>query len=103
VYTAILEPIWTNGVQLGGSASNCNIKILERFQSKVLSIITVPLRYVPNVVIKRDLKVLSAKQAVHNCSVTYRQRLDDHATDWQNLYFKKHITNVGLSGITLHI
>jgi hypothetical protein len=24
-------------------------------------------------------------------------------TDWQNLYFKEHITIVGLSGITLQI
>jgi hypothetical protein len=24
-------------------------------------------------------------------------------TDWQNLYFKEHITTVGLSGITLQI
>jgi len=29
-------------------------------------------------VIKHDLKVLSVRQAVGKCSVTYRQRLDDH-------------------------
>jgi len=40
VYKAILKPIWTYGVQLWGSASNSNIDILERFQSKVLRIIT---------------------------------------------------------------
>jgi metal-sulfur cluster biosynthetic enzyme len=40
VYKAVLKPIWTCGVQLWGSASNCNIEILERFQSKVLRIIT---------------------------------------------------------------
>ena len=32
----------------------------------------------PNAVIKRDLHVLSVRQEVRNCSVTYRQRLDDH-------------------------
>jgi hypothetical protein len=36
VCKAILKPIWTCGVQLWGSASNSNIEILERFQSKVL-------------------------------------------------------------------
>jgi len=54
VYKAILKPIWTYGVQLWGSASNSNIDILERFQSKVLRIITDAPWYVPNTVIRRD-------------------------------------------------
>jgi hypothetical protein len=78
VYKAILKRIWTYGVQLWGSASNSNIETLERFQSKVLRIITDAPRYVPNAVIKRDLKVLSVRHEVRNYSVTYRQRLDDH-------------------------
>jgi len=40
VYKAILKPFWTYCVQLWGSASDSNIDILERFQSKVLRIIT---------------------------------------------------------------
>jgi hypothetical protein len=40
VYKAILRPIWTYGIQLWETASNSNIDILERFQSKVLRIIT---------------------------------------------------------------
>jgi hypothetical protein len=78
MYKAILKPIWTYGVQFWGSASNSNIEILERFQSKVLRIITNAPRYVPNAVIKRDLKVLSVRQTLRNNSVTYRQRLDNH-------------------------
>jgi hypothetical protein len=39
VNKAILKPIRTHGVQLWGSASNSNLEILERFQSKVLRII----------------------------------------------------------------
>jgi hypothetical protein len=87
VYKAILKPIWTYGVQLWGSASNSNIEILERFQSKMLRIITDAPRFLPNAVIKRDLKVLSVRQEVRNYSVT--------PTDWQNLYFEEHITTVG--------
>ena len=78
VYKAILKPIWAYGVQLWGSASNSNIETLERFQSKVLRIITDAPWYVPNAVIKRDLKVLLVRQEMRNYSVTYRQRLDDH-------------------------
>jgi hypothetical protein len=78
VYKAILQLFWTCGVQMWGSASNSNIEILEIFQSKVLRINTDAPWYVPNAVIKRDLKVLSVRQAVRNYSVTYRQRLDGH-------------------------
>lgn len=43
VYKSILKPIWTYGIQLWGTASNTNIDILQRFQSKSLRIIcTVP-------------------------------------------------------------
>ena len=64
-------PTWTYGVQLWESASNANLEILERFQSKVLRIITDATRYVSNAVIKRDLQMLSVGQEVRNYSVTY--------------------------------
>jgi hypothetical protein len=44
---------------------------------KVLRIITDAPLYVPNAVVKRDLKVLSVRQEVRNYIVTYRQRTDD--------------------------
>jgi hypothetical protein len=78
IYKVIPKPIWTYGVQLWGSASNSDIEILERFQSKVLRIVTDAPWYVPNAVTKRDLKVPSVRQEVRNYSVTYRQRLDGH-------------------------
>ena len=59
-----------------GSASNSNIDILERFQSKVLRIITDAPSYVPNTVIRCDFKVSSVRQEVRKYSVTYRYRLD---------------------------
>jgi hypothetical protein len=39
-YKVILKPIWTYGIQLWGSASISNIERLERFQEKVLRMIT---------------------------------------------------------------
>jgi len=71
LYTAILKPIWTYGVQLWGSASKSSIEILERFQSKVLRIITDALWYVPKAVKIRDLQVLLDRQEVRNYSATY--------------------------------
>ena len=61
-YKVILKPVWTNGIQLWGTASNSNLEILERFQSKALRIITDEPWYVPNTIIKRDLQIPTVKQ-----------------------------------------
>jgi hypothetical protein len=56
-YKDILKPIWTYGIQLWGSASISNIEILERFQGKVLRMITDAPWYVPNTVLRQDLQI----------------------------------------------
>ena len=89
VHKVILKPIWTYDIQLWGYASNSNLEILERFQSKVLRIITDEPKYVPNAVIKRDLQVLTVRQAVRNCSVTYGQRLDDNPNSLAKSLFQR--------------
>ena len=81
VYKAILKPIWTYGIQLWGTVSISNIDILERFQSKVLRIITDAPWYVPNAVIKHDLQVPSVRQEVRTFSVTYNERLEVYPND----------------------
>jgi len=82
--------------QLWGSVSNSNIETLEKFQSKVLRIITDASRYVPNAVIIRDLQVLSVRQEVCNCSVTYRQRLNDHPNSLAKSLFQRTKCNRSL-------
>jgi len=89
VYKAILKPIWTYGLQLWGSASNSNIEILQRFQSQVLRIFTDVPWCMPNVVITRELQVLSVRQEVHDYSVTYRQRLNDHPNNLGKSLFQR--------------
>jgi hypothetical protein len=49
----IHKPIWAYGIQLWGTASSCNIEILERFQSKALRMITDAPWYVPNTVVRK--------------------------------------------------
>jgi hypothetical protein len=51
IYKTILKPIWTYGIQLWGTASSSNIKILEHFQSKALRMIMDIPWYVPNTVV----------------------------------------------------
>jgi hypothetical protein len=74
-YKVILKPIWTYGIQLWGSASISIIKILERFQGKVLRIITDAPWYVSNMVLGQDLQTTSVKEEIHRFSTQYRDRL----------------------------
>ena len=78
LYKSILKPNWTYGIQLWGSASNSNIEILQRFQSKVLRCIVDAPWYVPNVVIQGDLNVNSVKQEIGKFAQKYNGRLSTH-------------------------
>jgi len=89
VYTVILKPVWTYGVQLWGTASNSNLEILERFQSKVLRIITDVPWYVPNSVTQHDLQTV--EQEARKCSVNYRKRLDVHPNSLANALFQEQL------------
>jgi hypothetical protein len=60
LYKSFLKPIWTYGIQLWGTASTSNIEILERFQSKALSLIADAPWYVPNHRIRCDLHISHA-------------------------------------------
>ena len=40
IYKTVLKPAWTCGIELWGCASNSNIAVIQRFQSKLLRSIT---------------------------------------------------------------
>jgi len=78
IYKTILKPIWTYGIPLGGTASNSNIEILQRFQNKFLrSIVNAPW-YVPNTNLHTDLQIPTVKAEITNFSTKYRQKLITH-------------------------
>jgi hypothetical protein len=77
-YKVILKPIWTYGIRLWGSASISNIEILERFQAKVLRMITDAPWYVPNMVLRQDLQIKSVKVEISKFSTEYRVHLYTH-------------------------
>jgi hypothetical protein len=93
VYKVILKPVWTYGVQLWGTASNSNLETLERFQSKVLRIITDAPWYVLNTVIKPYLQIPTVKQEAPKYSVNYRKRLDVHPNSLANALFQEQLGN----------
>jgi len=64
IYKPILNPIWTYGIPLWGTASNSNIEILQRFQNKVLrSIVNAPW-YVSNIILHTDLQIPTLKAEI---------------------------------------
>lgn len=81
VYKAILKPIWTYGIQLWGTASNSNIEILERFQTKTLRVIFNIPQYISNRLIYHDLKLPSVKQEITKYSNNYQTRLAKHKNE----------------------
>jgi hypothetical protein len=81
IYKTILNPIWTYGILLWGTASNSNIEILQRFQNKVLrSIVNAP-RYVPNTLLHTDLQIHTFKAEITNLSIKYREKLTTHTNE----------------------
>jgi hypothetical protein len=81
IYKAILKPIWTYGIQLWGTTSNSNIEILERFQSKVLRLIVKAPWYVPNSILRKDLRIPSVKEEIIRFSSHYNVRIIVHPNE----------------------
>jgi hypothetical protein len=71
----------TYGIQFWGTASTSNVEILERFQSKALSMIVDTSWYVPNTVIRRDLQIPTVKEKIRRYSSQYSARLSAHTND----------------------
>ena len=68
----------TYGIQLWGTASNSNIEILQRFQSKMLrSLINAPW-YVTNETIHRNLKIPTVKEEIYKFRSRYNARVNNH-------------------------
>ena len=78
IYTSILKPIWTYGIELWGTSANSNIEIIERFQSKILRNIVNAPWFVPNNIIRNDLKIPTVKEEILTHYNRYYKRLFEH-------------------------
>jgi hypothetical protein len=81
IYKVILKPICTYGIQLWGTTSNSNIKILERFQSKILRLIVDAPWYLSNSVICKDLQLPTLKEEIGRFSSHYDVRISVHPNE----------------------
>jgi hypothetical protein len=78
LYKCKTEPMRTYGVQLWGCMKPSNTKIIQRFQSKVLSLITNAPWYVSNFTIHNDLQITFAVEQIYRLSTIYHQSVLGH-------------------------
>ncbi|CAG4983655.1 unnamed protein product [Parnassius apollo] len=78
VYKTILKPVWAYGIELWGTASNSNIEILERFQTKAIrSMFNIP-KCIHYKYILHYLRLNTVKQEIAARSLKYQQKLTSH-------------------------
>lgn len=64
LYTAIIKPIYTYGIQLWGCVSKSNIEVIQRCQNIALRTIVATYRFDRNEIIHRDLKISSIQDEI---------------------------------------
>jgi hypothetical protein len=72
MYKAILKPVLTYGIELWSCASPTNITAIQRYQSKLLRLITQAPRYVSNQTLHQDLHIVQVRKVFHEKAVTHR-------------------------------
>lgn len=93
LYKALLKPIWTYGIQLWGTASHSNIEILQRFQNKMLRMITNAPWYVTNEQLHHDLQVNTVKQEILHHTKSYKKRITNHPNPLAKVLMEETQTN----------
>lgn len=78
LYKQVLMPVWTYGIQLWGCTKQSNIKIIQRFQNKVLRGIVNAPWYIRNDDLHRDLKVDLVINVIQKQAEAHERRLHHH-------------------------
>lgn len=71
-------PIWSYGIQLWGCAQKSNIKIIQRFQNKVLRKMVNAPWYVRNSDLHRDLGIPTVEDTTKKFASSHHRRLQLH-------------------------
>ena len=78
IYKVILKPVWTYGIELWGCASSSNIEIIQRYQSKMLRLITQAPWYVTNQILHQDLCVAPVREIFKEKAKAHRKTVSCH-------------------------
>jgi uncharacterized protein YeeX (DUF496 family) len=78
LYTQVIRPVWSYGIQLWGCASDANIQVIQRYQNKLLKCIVNAPWYVRNSDLHRDLGIETVTDMIAKFAKSYEKRLQDH-------------------------
>lgn len=78
VYSTMLKPLWTYGLELWGTASSSNLEILQRFQNKTLRIMVNAPWFVRNEEVHEHAQIPFVKEVIRSSSTRYKDRLSRH-------------------------
>jgi len=71
LYKSLLQPIWSYGIALWGTAKPSNLRTIQAFQSICLRMVAKAPWYVTNAALHQDLKV----QSINQTAITFYSRL----------------------------
>jgi hypothetical protein len=78
LYTQIIHPVWSYGIQLWGCTTDSNIQVIQRFQNKVLKCIVNAPWYVRNNDLHRDLRIEMVTDIIVKFTNSHEKRLQNH-------------------------
>ncbi|KAH8269356.1 hypothetical protein KR018_007087, partial [Drosophila ironensis] len=78
LYKAMIKPIWTYGIQIWSTASLSNRHIIQKFQNKVLRMVSNAHLLHDNSTIHKKLGIPWVKEEIARFSVRYKRRLHEH-------------------------
>jgi uncharacterized protein YeeX (DUF496 family) len=74
----VIRPVWSYGIQLLGCANGSNIRMIQRYQTKVLKCIVNAPWYVRNSGLYRDLGIETVTDIIAKFANSHEKRLQDH-------------------------
>jgi hypothetical protein len=78
LYKQIIRPVWSCGIQLWGCASGSNIRVIQRYQNKVLMYIVNAPWYFRNSDLHRDLGIETVTDIIAKFTKSHENRLHYH-------------------------
>jgi hypothetical protein len=84
LYKAIIEPIWSYGIQLWGCAKPSNTQIIQRIQSKTLRLVFNAPWYVSNKTLHKDSRIPLVEDKIIRMTNRYLLNLTGHLKEQVN-------------------
>jgi hypothetical protein len=78
IYKEILKPTWTYGIELWGCASSSNIAKIQKYQSKLLRLITNAPWFVTNQTLHQDLCIKEVRYVFREKAAAHYRTFSEH-------------------------